>query len=204
MIFKTLDTIPYKLFISIAEDNNFMLLSDEIEKDENELSDIWKKLFAQHEEKHKDPQSLKNFDIYKTISYLEGQRKVIIMTCESLSFDFDQDLIDLLIEYGYSFEATETKEYYEEIERIFRESSGILFKINQLKKQLPKQNETNEYSIDDVMASYCAMLNIDFDYNTVTYTKFYAIQKQVHLKIKQIESQRQQQVQQSNKNKKRR
>jgi hypothetical protein len=202
MIFKTLDTIPYKLFLNIVATDDYCLLSDNKDEDKNTLHEIWKQLYAQHEQRHKTPESLKNFDITKTVTYLEGQRKVIIMACESLSFDYDQDLIDLLNEYGYTFEADGTEQYYNELKRIFKESSGILFKINQLKKQLPKQTEDNEYSIDDVMASYAAILGIDFDYNAITYTKFHAIQKQVHLKMKQIEAQRQQQLQQSKKNKK--
>ncbi len=202
MIYDSLEIIPYKLFLKIAETSNVMLLSDDESKSENELTEIWEVLFSQHQEKHNSPESLKHFDVEKNISFLEGQRNVVIMACESLSFEYDQDLIDLLtIEYGYTLAAENTEEYYSQLTRIFKESSGILFKISQLKKQLPKQTTKKEYSIDDVMASYTAMLGIDFDYNTVSYTKFHAIQKQVHLKMKQMELQRQQQLKNNKKKK---
>ncbi len=202
MTYDDLEIIPYKLFLKIAGTDEVMLLTDDNSKTKEELSEIWKVLFTQHQEKHNTPESLKHFNVEKNISFLEGQRNVIIMACESLFFEYDQDLVDLLTnEYGYILSAENTEEYYNQITRIFKESSGILFKINQLKKQLPKANEKKEYSIDDVMASYAATLGIDFDYNAITYTKFYAIQKQVHLKMKQMELQKQQQQKQRSKQK---
>jgi len=54
---------------------------------------------------------------------------------------------------------------------------------------LPKETEKGTFTIDDVMASYSLILGFDFDYNFISYTKFYALQNQVNAKIKALEKQ---------------
>jgi hypothetical protein len=191
MIYKSLEYIPYKLFIEIVQTLDVLLLSDEAEKDEVKLNEMWEKIFQDHLEYTKTPDSLKTFNIEKQVAYLQSMRKVILMACESLSFDWDDDLIDMLRGFGYSIRNGSADEYYLDLKKVIRESKGIMLKLNQVEKQLPKRSAGNEFKLDDVMASYSAILGIDFDYNAISYTKFFGLQKQVNAKIKSIEKNQQ-------------
>lgn len=191
MIYDSLDIIPYKTFFKIAESGNFALLSD-TEKDPEVLSKIWDSLYEQHIEiAGASSQEKKTFRISKQISALETQYKVILMACDALKFDFSQELFEILtVDYGYTLRTTDEKVYYEDIEQIERESKALKVKINTLSKLLPKVDQGQEYNIDDVMASYCSILEFQIgDFNTITYTAFHSYEKQVHNKIEHIRQQ---------------
>lgn len=188
MTYNSLDIIPYKTFFKIAESGNLMLLSDS-EKDPDVLFDIWEKLLEAHVNRENGTaQEKKTFRISKEISALETQYKFVILACEALRFDYNQKLIDrLTLEYRYTLRCTDTETYYQDIEQIERESKSIKVKINVLSKLLPKTEQGQEYSIDDVMASYCSILGYQIgDFNTITYTAFFSYEKQVHAKIESI------------------
>jgi hypothetical protein len=188
MIYKSLDTIPYKLFVKIAETGDVSLLSD-AEMDLDILNEIWKKLFEEHQNKNNTPEEKKVFRLSKDLSALKTQYKVILMACEALRFDWNDDLVALLQNKGYTLRNTDTTTYYEDISRIEREANAFQSKIKALEKLLPTPDENNKYSIDDVMASYSLILGFDFDYNQISYTKYYALQNQVDVKIKSLERQ---------------
>ncbi|MBF7090452.1 hypothetical protein IUY40_02690 [Flavobacterium sp. ALJ2] len=191
MIYNSLDIIPYKTFFKIVESGNIQLLSD-TEKDLKVLTELWVSLYQQHVDKEgASLQEKKIFRISKEISALESQYKVILMACEALRFDFNNDLFELLtLGYGYVLRITDEEVYYQDIEQIERESKSIKVKINVLSKLLPKVNQGQEYSIDDVMASYCSILGYQIgDFNSITYTAFYGYEKQVHAKIQSIKKQ---------------
>lgn len=194
MIYDSLDTIPYKLFIKIATTNDFKLLSD-TETDFEVLEKVWNKLYDEHLKYDKSKDNKKVFRLSKEIEALKNQQKVVLIAVSCLSFDYNEDLVKILRDYGYTLRNDNTENYYDDLKRISREANGIKFKINVLSKQLPQQEEDskveNEYTVDDIMASYTMIVGYDIDYNTVTYTKFHAIQKQVHLKIKSTEQQNQ-------------
>ena len=106
----------------------------------------------------------------------------------ALEFDYDEELANILMSYGYTI----TKEnYYPDLEKVRRESKAILTTVKKYENKLPKQEEGEEFkkiNIDEVLAFYCTVLGgLDFDYNTVSYTKVMALQKQVTEKIKAIE-----------------
>lgn len=192
MIYDSLDTIPYKLFIKIATTNDFSLLSD-TEKDLNVLEQVWSKLYDDHLKYDKSKDNKKVFRLSKEIEALQTQQKVVLIAISCLSFEYNEELVEILRQYGYTLRDENTEQYYDDLKRISREANSIKFKISVLSKQLPKQEDTkaeeSEFTVDDVMASYTMIVGYDIDYNTVTYTKFHAIQKQVHLKIKSVEQQ---------------
>lgn len=194
MIYDTLDTIPYKTFIKIADTGNVQLLSD-TETDEKVLQKVWDKLYKAHQDRDKTPESKKIFRLTKQVEALTTQHRVVLVCVLALSFEHDEDLVATLRGYRYTLRDDNTDDYYEDLQRIEREANALKFQIAMLKKQLPKEDDneveakTNEFDVDDVMASYTMITGYDFDYNTVTYTKFYAIQKQVHLKIKAVQTQ---------------
>jgi hypothetical protein len=190
MIYDSLDIIPYKLFVRIAETGDISLLNDD-EKDNDVLLKLWEKLYDEHLSKNQTSESKKIFKLSKSIDELLALNKVVLMACASLRFEFNQELYDIIIGFGYQLSITNTEIYYSDIERIERESNAYVIKAEFYKQMLPdqKENEKSEYGIDDVMASYSLILGFDFDYNLVTYTKYHALQNQVNAKIKSIQKQ---------------
>lgn len=190
MIYDSLDIIPYKLFVRITETGDISLLSDE-ETSIEVLKETWDKLYDDHLSKNQTSESKKIFKLSKSIDELLALNKVVLMACASLRFEFNQELYDIIIGFGYQLSITDTETYYSDIDRIDRESNAYVIKAEFYKQMLPDQpeNEKSEYGIDDVMASYSLILGFDFDYNLVTYTKYHALQNQVNAKIKSIQKQ---------------
>lgn len=190
MTYNSLDIIPYKTFFRIAESGNLFLLSD-TEKDVTVLAELWESLYQEHLERKGSSEEKKTFRISKEISSLETQYKFVLMACEALRFDYYQDLIDKLIkDYGYTLSCLDTETYYLEIEQIERECKALKVKISVLAQLLPKEDQTEEFNTDDVMASYCSVLGYQIgDFNTISYTAFYGYEKQVHAKMKAIKNQ---------------
>jgi len=196
MIYNSLDLIPYKTFIKIAETGNFYLLSD-TETNNDVLVPIWESLFKEHLEYESTPDSKKEFRITIDVESLETEYKFILGACDCLEFAMDDGLIEILRGKRYQLRTDNTENYYNDLSMIKRFAKGLKIKINSLKSQLPKDEEKEEshsvqhekLTIDDVMAGYTMIVGYDFDYNTVTYTKFKAIKRQVNLKMKSITEQ---------------
>lgn len=191
-LYNSLDLIPYKVFLRIAKTGDVSLLSD-TEKDLDILSKIWEKLFNEHLENETSPESKKEFRINKDVESLEMEHQFIVGACECLKFAIDNELIEMLRVKKYQLRTDNNENYHQDIENIKRFAKGLIFRIKALKSQLPKEdNEENKSvsvdksTIDDVMASYTNIMGFDFDFDKITYTKFHAIKKQVHLKIKTI------------------
>lgn len=188
--YNSLDTIPYKLFIKIAETLDVTLLSD-VETDLVVLSEIWEKLYDEHLNKNQTSESKKVFKLSKNIDELIAINKVVLISCGCLRFDFDQDLCDIIMGYGYQLSVTDSETYYSDIDRIEREANAYIIKAEYYQKMLPdpKENENSEYDIDDIMAGYSIITGLDFDYNLISYNKFHAFQKQAIAKVKAMEKQ---------------
>lgn len=192
MTYKTLETTPYKVVLKITNDpvSNLHLLTDDENPDMEKLGEIWLNIYEELKELDPNNEGDKIFQIEKEIDALSCKHDFIQLSVVALEFDYDEELAQMLIDYGYKL----TKEnYYPDLERIRRESKSILNLINRFKKQLPKQEEDKKdfkkINIDEVLAFYTSVLGIDFDYNTVSFTKVMAIQNQVSEKIKAIEKQ---------------
>ena len=193
MTYKTLDTIPYKLFVKISETGDVSLLS-ETEKDMEVLSGIWEQLYEEHLSKNQTTEFKRAFKLSKEIDALLALNKVVVMACECLKFNFDQELYDIITKLGYQLSFLGNASYYEDMERIEREANAYMIKAENYKSMLPekKENENQDYNVDDVMASYSAILGFNIgDFNRVTYNAFYGYQKQVNAKIKALNQQNQ-------------
>jgi len=95
---------------------------------------------------------------------------------------------------GYQLSFSGNGSYYEDIERIEREANAYIIKAENYKSMLPekKGNENQDYNVDDVLASYSAILGFNIgDFNAVTYNAFYGYQKQVNSKIRALNQQNQ-------------
>lgn len=187
MIYKTLRKLPMVTFTEIIESGNIQLLSDE-ETDVNELVTIWNELFEEYQKKYNKQNSNKVFNLEREIEYLDKKHFEIKLIIEALKFDVYPELIAILRDYGYTFR---DEFYNDDLQRVERESKGIIQKINQLKQGLPKVDESGteskDSSIINLMASYSSVLGYDFDYYTVSVEKFKSLENQVKQKIAAIE-----------------
>ena len=189
MIYDKLRKLPKVIQMEIIETGDLTLLSDENTPIEN-LIDLWDKLQTEFNNKYNKQGTNKIFNVGKEIEYQQTRYNIINSCCEQLLFESTPEIIEMLIEQGYSFDLS-SDNYRAQVDRIHRESKGIIIKINQLKNQLPKVSEdkVSEHSIIDVMASYSAILTVAFDFNTLSVEAFHAYEAQVKAKIKNIESQ---------------
>lgn len=174
-------------YIEILESLDVTLLSDE-ETDVNELVAIWNELSEQYNQKYNKQNSNKVFNLEREIEYLDKKHFEIKLIIEALKFDVYPELIAILRDYGYRFR---DEFYNEDLERVERESKGIVQKINQLKQGLPKTDESGieskDNSIINLMASYSSVLGYDYDYYTVSVEKFKSLEHQVKHKVAAIE-----------------
>ena len=188
MTYKTLRTLPMVLFHEIMQTNDYSLLSDD--PNAEGLDILWNDLFEEYKDRYDNKNNKKIFNASREIAYLTNKYDEINLIVEALKFDANQKLIDILKEYGYKFEMPT---YIEDLQRVERESNGILQKINALKRLLPPEpTETNESKKDlivDLMAGYTNVLGYDFDFYTISVEKFHALEKQVKNKISSVESQ---------------
>jgi hypothetical protein len=189
MIYKTLRKLPMVTMIEIIDSGDVSLLSDE-ETPINELVDIWNELYKEYQEKYNKQNANKVFNLSREIEYLERKHFEIKLIIEALKFDVSPELIAILRDYGYRFR---DEFYNEDLERVERESKGIVQKINQLKQGLPAVDESKsdnqDNSIINLMASYSSILGYDFDFYTISVEKFKSLENQVKQKITAIEKQ---------------
>lgn len=186
MIYDSLDIIPYKLFYKIASSGDFLLLSDELEKDADLLSSIWDKIYDEHLYKNKTSESERIFKLSKNIDELLAMNKVVVMACSSLKFEFNQDMYDIVQSYGFKISTEDTDSYHGSLDKILREAKSFVIKAQYYQKMLPekKEGQNTEYNPDDVMASYSAILGYSIGkHNEVTYNEYYAHEKSVNAKI---------------------
>lgn len=189
MHYDSLDILPIKLYYKICDTNDFQLLSDKI-TDQLELLKLWNQLDISFKDLDKTEEATKTFRLSKSIGVLESKHKVILMSCSALRFDWNESLIQLLKKEGITIRDTDTDTYYNDIEKAERETNSLVVKCNMLRRQLPKNDgQSSKSSLDEVMASYAAILGFDFDFNTVSCTKFFALQAQVNTKVKAMERQ---------------
>lgn len=188
MTIYSLDNLPIKTCLEIIDTGNIQLLNPK-EKDLNKLSEEWQKLYAKYLDLDKG--SIKNLQIHKQIDAVLDKRKAILIMCECLRFEWNDELYKILVGYGYRIN---NATYMQSIDKIERESKSLVVKANLLKSKLPKSDEENPgientNTIDDVLASYSMILGFDYNYNKISVTKFFALQKQVEAKTATLEKQ---------------
>lgn len=190
MIYNSLEIIPYKIFMRIVEDNSLIhLLSSNKEENKELLENIWNELFQEYTAISPEKEEMKLLQLEKEIAFIECKHKGIMVALTALDFDYNQELVDILLGYGYKL-SKET--YYDDLKRIEREASALEMKAKNIKKRLPKKDANSvstKVSIDRVFAFYSSVLGYDFDYNTVSVTKVLALKEQVNAKLKSIEEQ---------------
>lgn len=185
MIYKTLRTLPMVIFFEISNTGDLTLLSDE-ETSIEELIPIWENIEQKHQELSGNTNANKVFNVSKEIEFQANRYEIIHNACEALAFDKNDDLIAILRDYGYTINDSN---YINDLNKIIKQSEGIITRINQLRDTLPKQSTSKqESSIVDVMANYATILGFDFDFFLCSVEKFYALEKMVKAKMKSIET----------------
>jgi hypothetical protein len=190
MIYDKLRKLPKVIQMDIYESGDLTLLTDDETTPIEKLVEVWSKLEEEFNRKYNKKGVDEVFNVQKEIEYQENRYFIITSCCEQLLFEKTAEIVNLLKEQGYFFNEYAT-DFKSEIEKIHRESKGIQIKINQLKNKLPKVEEGKvfENNIIDVMASYSSVLNVPFDFNTISVEAFHAYESQVKAKIKNIEKQ---------------
>lgn len=192
-MYKSLETIPFKIFFKIYETEMYHLLN----KSESDVEDFteeeievfkfqWKKIKKEYLETEPSDDESRILDLNKEIDHLISKYKLIQACLSCLKFDWNDDLINIIKDCDYTIT---DENYYEDIEKVELQSKSILDNVEIFKKQLPIAKPiSNKISIDDMLASICAVLGIDFDFNTASYTKVKGYLKQVESKIKSLEN----------------
>lgn len=189
MIYNTLRKLPKVVQVEILETGDVTLLNPDNEEIKiEELVDVWENLQEEFNNKYNKQESNKIFNIYKEIGFLVRKYDIIKYAVEALEFDFDESLINMLLEYGYKLSK---ENYNEDLKRIHRESEGIITKIKHFQNMLPKpkENQGNDSGIIDNMAAYCSILGYDFDFYSISVEKYHALEPIIKKKIDAIEKQ---------------
>lgn len=191
-MYNSLSKIPVKLFYKILSTLEYRLLIEENDMpfiSEETITSTWTELKKEYDTKYtNNDNSL--FEIRKEIEILSAKHTQIILICHCLRFEWEQELVDILTDNMYAIKDDEN--YFSYIETIERQAESLKIKINRLNDFLPKKTENTteeETDLDDVMASYSSILGIDFDFETISVTKFFSLQKQVDLKVQNLKKQ---------------
>ena len=192
-MYKSIDTLPYKTFLKIIKTGDFSLLSktdnDAFTENEMQLFEAtWQKIYNEYNDLKPNESDKRILNINKEIYFLECKYQHIKMILECLIFDWQQELVDIILGYGFTLN---DETYYKDLERISIESESILSNIEMFKSQLPVQKETlkkEPVNIDFVFANWSTIVGIDFDYNLASVTKILGIEMQVQAKIKSLEN----------------
>lgn len=181
MIYKSIDTIPAKIFFKIYETGDVTLLCTENEQvKEAELVAIWELIKEQDEANNKDSSQSKVIKISAEIDSYLTKLEAIKNAVYVLKITEDKELKEMLKDFGYTYKNKK------ELERILLLSDGILDKVDRLKLKLPKpKKNTNSTPIDEMILSCAIISGAGFiDTNKITKTQLDALAKITESKIK--------------------
>jgi len=191
MIYDTLDLLPIKTFYKIQETGKTTLLSTSTDYD-NDLDELFDVLSDEFNKLDKGDDFDREFMIEKEISHLESKVKFLTLGVEILRFEYhDETKLSLEQEAHHKIRTNRTEYYYKDLDRIEQKALKINTKILRLKDQRKSNNkaDSNNSTIDDMLASICTILGVSFDFNTIPCTTYLAYKKQTHSKIKAQEEQ---------------
>lgn len=187
MIYKSIDTIPAKVYFKILETLDYSLLCEGGEKLPNEeLIKIFESIIENDDTSAKDKGKSKELDIYCRIEMLSAKYKKVKFSIYYLKLLKDDDLIEMLKQDGYKF----TDDYERDLDTIERLVESLLIKIEAVKNRLPKKQENEEKEdvpFDEVVLSYCALLGMGFvDTNKIVLSQYRAIVRMGNNKIEKL------------------
>lgn len=183
MVYNTLKILPVVVFFEILETNNLELLSDE-ELKEEELKDIWNKLYNEFNELSEQKAGSNQLNLRKKIENLISKYKAVVIAVECLFSGYDNNLVSFLKREGY---VVTLDNFENDLHAIKKEANDLLVRANTFSSQLPKETET-KVNIYDTLSSYSLILGFDLEFEKISVMKFLSLKKQVQNKVKLLEN----------------
>ena len=186
MIYKSVDTIPSKIFFKILETGDVKLLTDE-DIPIKELEQIWSIIQNEDSELTGKESSDKVISVSKQIEALLARMESINLSVFHLKVKEDKDLINLLKKYNYTF----TGDLKYDLERVEVESEALTQKLKryqrQLKALLPEDYEKKkQVPFDEVVMGYGVVSGWIVRPNKITQSEYRALIKIGNQKIKAL------------------
>jgi CRISPR/Cas system-associated protein endoribonuclease Cas2 len=177
MIYKTLDTIPAKIYYKIIETGDISLLST-TETTVEKLEEIWERIKSEDESFNNDQN--RRVKTFSKIESLQAKLESIQHAVFYLKIEDDAELRELLKSYGYTYHS------HDDLDRILLQSDGINDAIDKLRLKLPKENiSKSAIPFDEMVLSAGVIAGVGFiDTNTITKTQLDGILKITETKIK--------------------
>ncbi len=201
LIYDSLNKLPISIFFEIVETENVKLLSRDnwlistrigrlissifkLKQSDKSLILLWNKLYDEFNEKHGNKDK-RTFKIHVKIESLIAKYKAVKISADVLKTKKDKALIDNLKKDGYKLNENT---FNSDLLRIEREAEALVLRAEVMREKLPKTEYKKEVSIYDTISSYSAILGFDIDFEKVSVSKFFSLQKQVKQKIKMLEN----------------
>lgn len=196
-MYKSLDYLPWKIFLIISENLDMVYLLSKEDRDSTDFTaseisafrSAWDKMLSEYEKLTPKSEADRFLKIEREVAYFKAKFKLIHIYCKILRFDWHEEIALELLEFGYTLRDDEN--YYSDIDRIERESEGLLSKAEDFENQLPKhdlESAGSKTTPDQMLASISAILGFDFDYNFVSVTKVQALLESVSQKVKAMQT----------------
>ncbi len=189
MIYDSLDTIPYKLFYTILENEDYNLLCTSENKKEVDLKFVWDKLELDHNSRKEHKEDKNIFHLLKKIHLIKLKQKIILLSLDSLKTFYSEDVLNILKEHNIIVRDDSNENYHNDINIFEIQANELTDTIEQLSKGLPKIEEIEDDSdtllkINKLLASYGLIVGYRIDPNTTSYNEVQAIEEAIEIKIK--------------------
>lgn len=203
-MYKYIDEIPAKLYFKVVEGANFDILKKYIPDFKNlsddEKSSVWDDIQDEHDKINPSHRNMKILNIWNQMESLNAKYNSVILAIEVLRNVYDVEMYTLLKEQKYplrmqiGIELQDEVSMYDEslqddLDRIEKNTSGILDKIEIISKRLPvKKSKTSKRTeFDENVLGYAAINNSGFiNTNRISVTQYYALINLGNEKLKEL------------------
>lgn len=170
------DNISLKLFISIAETANYLLLSIDGSSDINDCFDQWEKIVQQNSKVNGNAEYRSYYDNLYHYNKLLKDFNAIKATITILYFEVDNDLISYLDSKGYKISTHTSLAYVESLNAAMNKSNQLITKIEMRSKAILKANEQSKGSnqqltFETLMANLTIALGFNID-DSITLARY--------------------------------
>lgn len=184
MIYKSVDTIPSKVFFKILRTGDLGLLTDETIP-LSELEKIWINIEGEDSELTSNGKNDRFINISKQIEAILAKMESINLSVFHLKILRDQDLIENLKKYNYKF----TDDLKSDLIKIERETEALTLKLRNYQRQLDKilpKNNKKHIPFDEVVMGYGVVSGWSVRPNEITQSEYRALIKIGNQKIKAL------------------
>lgn len=181
-----IDNLPAKIYFSILETDDYGLLSDQKGVDAEKL---WQEIYGEVSQLLGSREGDKVFDLSKAIHHISTKIEVVSNSIFLLRRKRDEVIEGVIKGYKYTLR---DGYFQSDLDQIEREIDNLEIKIARYKKQLdplvnPKGGKNKKQSFEDIYFSYCTIWAPYKEVNTIFIKEFIALEKQVVIKIKNLE-----------------